>query len=350
MTDDLVERIVGHRTRLAQDTPEHRHDGEELLLERYLERSVAIDRVTAVLFACIPRGWLLLGILGLVPAFVSGGASPAALAVGLGGTLLAWRAFEKLAQGLAQLAGARLAWAGVAPMFHAAARPVLVGAPDFIATAPAARLTRGRLCQAAVVEADDLVFRYHFRGTPALQGGTLRIARGDRLLLEGPSGGGKSTLASVIVGLRVPESGLLLLDGLDRPTLGVDGWRRRAVAAPQFHENHVLTASVAFNLLMGRRWPADAEDFAEAESVCRELGLGELLDRMPSGLLQMIGESGWQLSHGERSRLFMARALLQRAELIVLDESFAALDPETLQLAMRCVQKRAPTLVVIAHP
>ena len=58
---------------------------------------------------------------------------------------------------------------------------------------------------------------------------------------------------------------------------------------------------------------------------------------MPAGLQQMVGETGWQLSHGERSRLYIARALLQGAELVVLDESFAALDPETLARALRCV-------------
>ena len=67
-------------------------------------------------------------------------------------------------------------------------------------------------------------------------------------------------------------------------------------------------------------------------------------------MMQMVGESGWQLSHGERSRLFIARALLQGVELIVLDESFAALDPETLQQAMDCVLQRASTLLVVAHP
>jgi ATP-binding cassette subfamily B protein len=71
---------------------------------------------------------------------------------------------------------------------------------------------------------------------------------------------------------------------------------------------------------------------------------------MPAGLQQMVGESGWQLSHGERSRLFIARALLQEAELIVLDESFAALDPDNLQQAVRCVFNRAKTVLVIAHP
>jgi ABC-type transport system involved in cytochrome bd biosynthesis fused ATPase/permease subunit len=101
---------------------------------------------------------------------------------------------------------------------------------------------------------------------------------------------------------------------------------------------------------MGRRWPPTAKDFQEADVVCRELGLGQLLDRMPAGLLQMVGETGWQLSHGERSRLFMARALLQDADLIILDESFAALDPENLRQCLNSVLGRAGTLLVIAHP
>jgi ATP-binding cassette subfamily B protein len=84
--------------------------------------------------------------------------------------------------------------------------------------------------------------------------------------------------------------------------------------------------------------------------VCDELGLSELIAKMPAGLDQMLGDSGWRLSHGERSRLFIARALLQRGEVIVLDESFAALDPETAALCLRCALARAPALVVIAHP
>jgi ATP-binding cassette subfamily B protein len=88
----------------------------------------------------------------------------------------------------------------------------------------------------------------------------------------------------------------------------------------------------------------------EALAVAKELGLGPLIERMPAGLSQMVGETGWQLSHGEQSRLFIARALLQKARLVVLDESFAALDPETLARALRCVMERAQALVVIAHP
>ena len=178
----------------------------------------------------------------------------------------------------------------------------------------------------------------------------MQVNRGDRLLLEGPSGGGKTSLAAVLSGLRAPEAGLLLLWGYDRASIGAEVWRQRIAVAPQFHENHVFTETFAFNLLMGRRWPPTEADLQDAEEICRELGLGDLIKRMPAGLQQMVGESGWQLSHGERSRLYIARALLQNADLIILDESFAALDPETLALSLRCVLKRAPTLMVIAHP
>jgi ATP-binding cassette subfamily B protein len=71
---------------------------------------------------------------------------------------------------------------------------------------------------------------------------------------------------------------------------------------------------------------------------------------MPSGMMQMVGETGWQLSHGERSRIFLARALLQKAQLTILDESFAALDPETLDRCLHCALRRTQTLLVIAHP
>jgi ATP-binding cassette subfamily B protein len=66
--------------------------------------------------------------------------------------------------------------------------------------------------------------------------------------------------------------------------------------------------------------------------------------------MQMVGETGWQLSHGERSRIFLARALLQKAALTVLDESFAALDPQTLEQCLLCTLKRCKALLVIAHP
>jgi len=198
--------------------------------------------------------------------------------------------------------------------------------PDF-AVRPANANRESATQLETLIATHDLTFRYHERGEPVLRGCSMRIDAGDRLLLEGESGGGKSTLASLLTGLLAPESGLLLLGGLDRQTIGAAGWRKRVASSPQFHENHVLTGTLAFNLLMGRGWPPGEKDMAEAEKVCRALDPGDLLKRMPAGLLQMVGETGWQLSHGERSRMFMARALLQNADLVILDESFGALDP-----------------------
>jgi ATP-binding cassette subfamily B protein len=346
MTHDMVERMVGHRTRLAQEAHESWHDGEDQAVEGYLTQGRKMDGMMAWMLGVVPRGWLVLGLLGLIPAFSAGSTPPAALAVSLGGTLLAYRALHAWCMSLVQVADAGIAWLHIAPIFHAAARPEAGGAPTWTPRPSPQRRTAGE----TVLEARDLVFRYRHRGGPILCGCSVRLAAGDRVLLQGTSGGGKSTLAAVLTGIRQPESGLLLLRGVDQPTLGVNRWRRHVVAAPQFHDNHVLTGTLAFNLLLGRRWPPRHEDMQEAEAVCRALGLGELLDRMPAGLLQMVGETGWQLSHGERSRLYLARALLQNADLVVLDESFAALDPENLQHAVRCVRERAATLLVIAHP
>lgn len=346
MTHALIERMVGHRTLLAQEWPHRRDAREDRQVQSYLQVSRRMDVAGVALFAGVPGGWGLIGLASLAPAFVSGSAGPASVAIAFGGLLLATRAFGGLVGGVTALAGALIAWDQAGPLFRAGAgveqpAPFLPAASrDGGAPAPA---------PAKVVDASGLVFRHDRQGEPVLKGVDLAIARGDRVLLEGPSGGGKSSLASLLVGLRVPDSGLLLLDGLDRHTLGAS-WQRIATQAPQFHDNHVLGGTLGFNLLMGRQWPAAEDELDEARRLCEELGLGDLIARMPSGMMQMVGETGWQLSHGERSRLFLARALLQRSQLTILDESFAALDPETLERCLGCVFRRADALLVIAHP
>jgi len=294
-----------------------------------------MDNSTAALLAIVPRGWLIVGLAGLIPAFARGTDSAARIAIAVGGMLLAYRALKRVAAGAWQLAGALVAWQRVAVLYHMQRKPASAG------TTSEPRGTR--------LDARDLVFRYGDRTEPVLRGCNLQISTRDRVVLEGPSGGGKSTLVSLLIGLREPNSGRLTIGGLDRATLGAEAWRQYIAAAPQFHENHVLAETFAFNLFMGHRGTIGPNDLAEAEAICYELGLGDLLQRMPSGMLQMVGETGWQLSHGERSRLYIARALLQKAELIVLDESFAALDPENLQRAVECVVARAKSLLVIAH-
>jgi ATP-binding cassette subfamily B protein len=325
MTHELIEDMTGHRTRLAQQPPGEWHEEEDRAVNGYVALSAAMDGYTVRLVSLAPRAWLVLGIAGLAPAFLNGGSGGyAGLALGLGGILLVWQALRRLAGGLSQLAGAAIAWQQVAKLFHAAARtrtpvPQPAGLGDLI------------------IDAGNVSFRHDHRADPVLPSVSLRIRRGDWILLEGESGGGKSTLAALLAGLRRPTSGLLLRWG-------------ETACAPQYHENHVITGTFAFNLLMGRAWPPSAEDMKEAEEVARELGLGALLDRMPGGMAQMVGETGWQLSQGERSRLFLARALLQNADLTILDESFAALDPENLRMSLECALKRARSLMVVAHP
>ncbi|WP_437666233.1 ATP-binding cassette domain-containing protein [Sorangium sp. So ce1182] len=341
ITSGFVENVVGHRTRVAQELPQLHHVEEDAVLERYHVASRAMDRVGDLLSSLPARGWLALGLLGLVPA-VLGGVSVGPLVVATGGILQAQAAFAMLATSLGALLSAAVSWRSIARLFTAAADREPPGIPQAVLGRPAT--------SDVVLEARGVSFRYGEGGEPVLRDCGLVLSKGDRLLLEGRSGGGKSTLAGVLSGLHAPASGLVLLRGLDRRTLGGAAWRSRVASAPQFHDNHVLSGTLAFNLLMGRAWPASPEDRREAEVVCRKLGLGPLLDRMPSGLDQVVGETGWQLSHGERSRLFLARALLQRADAVILDESFGALDPLTARECVGAVIERAPALVVIAHP
>ncbi len=342
ITHALIEAMVGHPTRLAQQPVAQRHEREDHALLAYSTEATTMDRTMVALQALIPRGWLVLAMVGLVPVVVLGKVPASGLALALGGVLLAHSALVKLTGGAAQLVGAAIAWRALKPLLVAAthapgaARPGMALAPSNAAT-PA-------------VTVRGVMYRPPRRTHTVLTHCDLTIERGEHVLLEGASGSGKSTLAALIAGLRRPDGGLILAGGLDRASLGASGWRRRVASAPQFHENHLFSASLAFNLLLGRTWPPRPGDLADAAAVCEELGLGEVLGRMPAGLFEMVGETGWQLSHGERCRVFLARALLQNASLVVLDESLAALDPGTLQLAIACIECRADAALVIAHP
>ena len=341
LTHDLTEKMVGHQTRIVQQDPAHHHQGEDRQLNEYLDHSRNTDRVLLRFNLMALRGWLFLGIAGLVPAMFWGEASHQSLAIALAGVLLASRALGNFTNGYLNLSKAAIAWKRAAELFRQAA---LKGSA---AMDPLAYKSANQPVEKALQVA-GLSFSRGKR--PILKDCNLTVTRGDRIFLEGASGSGKSTLVSTLLGLHSPERGLILMHGYDRETLGERVWSQRIAVSPQFHENHVFSGSFGFNLLMGREWPAQEEDLAEAQTICRELGLGPLLDQMPGGMTQPVGDNGWRLSHGERSRLFIARALLQGADVLVLDESLAALDPENLLRAARCVSNRAPSLILVAHP
>ncbi len=340
MSTDLVERMVGHRTRLAQEDPAHWHDEEDRQLARYGVCSGNLDRI-AVNMKMLSRGWMSTAGGGLLIGVAMGEISPTVLGIGLVGLILVLQGLTALSNALVYLRDALMGWWEIKPLFKAAAEnpaPTSTLAPESAGA------------QSTLLTVDHLTFR-HSPGLPViLDNIDLNLTPGQRMLLEGPSGGGKSTLAGVLSGLLPATSGRLVLKGVAQNQWSPAAWRKAVISVPQFHENHVFGETFLFNLLMGGQWPPDKAQVKKATALCRELGLGPLLERMPAGLQQMVGECGWVLSHGERSRLFMARALLQPADIIILDESFAALDPETLIRVMECVLRRSPTLLVIAHP
>jgi ATP-binding cassette, subfamily B, bacterial len=351
LTHDLVEKMNGHRTRIAQQPPAIWHTQEDTELVEYLRTASRMDRTHAMLLALGPRGWLTLGVAAVGFTFASAeGAQTSAnsIAIALAGVMLGYQALRRFVFGLSQFAAAWQAWSVVRDLFQAATSGV--GNQPAPGTANIASSSSSSSSTSHVMEARDVSYKYSGREQNALAGCSLDIRAGDRILLEGSSGSGKSTFGAVLAGLRRPSNGLLLAGGLDPASTGLAGWRKRVATAPQYHENHILAAPLIFNLLMGRNWPPTRVDRKEAVAVCQELGLGPLLSRMPAGLLEMVGDSGWQLSQGERSRIYLARAILQGAPLVILDESFAALDPETLEQCLECALRRAPSLLVIAHP
>ena len=347
MPNELVEVMVGHRTRLAQENRKNWHTREDQSLHNYLQQSKKLDRLGIIMQAVLGRGWLLIGLGGIAFDLIQNSVSGGKIALSLGGIILASQSLNTVIYAVVGFTGALISWQQVGPLFNAARRgqkqdtgPKIM---PFDLEWPARK-------DQVLININKLKFRFRASGPAVIDQCSLSIKPCDRLLLEGPSGSGKSTLSALIANLRQPQSGRISLWGLEQREMAADIWRQRIATAPQFHENHLLTATLAFNLLMGRTWPPSAQDLEDAATICQELGLGDLLAKMPAGFQQMVGEGGWRLSHGERSRVYIARALLQKSDLIILDESLAALDSENLQLVLQCVLKRAPALMLIAHP
>lgn len=336
MTGDLVEQMVGHRTRIAQDRADTQDEVEDSRLAAYHARGSRMDRWLVAINA-LPRLWIVASVLLLMPAFSMGRIALPSLAVAIGAMLLARGAFYRIALAAVPVSRALIAFRDVAPLL-AAPEQLAPGEPGMHPSPD------------ATLHAHDLSFHYPSSDRPVLTGQSLSLAPRARLLVEGPSGSGKSTLAALLTAAREPTGGVVLLDGYDRHTLGHRRWRRHVTLVPQFHDNHMVLGTLAFNLLMGRGWPPTREDIVDAERVCEALGLGPVISRMPAGLFQVVGEVGWQLSHGERSRVFLARALLQRPNVLVLDESLGALDPETLRRVGKVVLDSPSSVVAIAHP
>lgn len=178
-----------------------------------------------------------------------------------------------------------------------------------------------------------------------VDGVSLRIAPGERVVLVGPSGAGKTTLARLAARLVDPDAGAVTLGGVDLRDAAQENVRHRVLAIAQ--DARVFTTTVRENVQLARRDAAEAEVLAALAAA----GLGDWLAAQPDGLDTLVGEDGGQLSGGERQRLVLARALLSDADFVILDEPTAQLDPATARAVMRDVDAALGQrgLLVITH-
>jgi ABC-type multidrug transport system fused ATPase/permease subunit len=192
---------------------------------------------------------------------------------------------------------------------------------------------------------EDVAFGYDLGAPPLLSALTLALRPGDRLLIVGPSGGGKTTLTRLLLRLYDPGQGRVSFDGVDARALELASLRALFAVAPQ--DGFLTELSIAENIALGRPQAARAE----IEAVARDAGLAPLLGRLAQGLDTRVGQGGVSLSGGERQRVCLARAVLKDAPILVLDEATNALDAESEGEMLRLVDRIAAskTLIVIAH-
>lgn len=170
---------------------------------------------------------------------------------------------------------------------------------------------------------------------------SLQVARSERLAILGPSGAGKSTLLNLIAGFLTPGSGHIVLDGIDHTHSAPD---QRPVSM-LFQEHNLfphlsVRQNIGLGLDPGLRLNPQQRD--EVESIAAQIAIGELLDRRPG-----------ELSGGQRQRAALARCLIRKQPLLLLDEPFSALDPalrqEMLTLLDEVCRSRQITLLMVSH-
>ena len=180
---------------------------------------------------------------------------------------------------------------------------------------------------------------------PVLVDVDLFVPQGSFCAILGPSGAGKSTLADLMVRYLDPDAGRVLIDGLDIRDLKLSDLRREIILVDQtpYLFNDGIAANIAFAM------PGVSQ--AEIEAAAHAAGLQELIARLPEGYATRTGERGLALSVGERQRIALARALLRRPSILILDEPSSALDSDTERLVAQGLRHQLPdaTIIVITH-
>lgn len=195
------------------------------------------------------------------------------------------------------------------------------------------------------VEFDDVSFSYRKDGKNALEHVSFRIEPGTCTALVGESGGGKSTVASLIPRFFDVDQGRILIGGVDVREMDTDELMRQVSFV--FQDSHLFKATLLENIRAGR--PDVSRE--EVMQVALEAQCKDIIEKMPQGLDTVVGEKGVYLSGGECQRIALARALLKDAPIVVLDEATAFADPDNEALIQKAFEKliRKKTVLMIAH-
>ena len=197
----------------------------------------------------------------------------------------------------------------------------------------------------AAVSLTHVGFAYAGRGAPILDGVSLTLAPGATTALVGPSGAGKTTLARIVARLADPQSGTVTCDGVDLRHVDPRAWRARVAWVEQ--RATLFAGTVEDNVRLARPG-ASSHEVARA---LRAAGAAELVAALPDGARTRVGDGGRRLSAGQSRRIALARAFLDDAPLVVLDEPTAHLDPESAAAIEAAIARLAEgrTMLLVTH-
>jgi thiol reductant ABC exporter CydD subunit len=234
--------------------------------------------------------------------------------------------------------------------YHASADGLAVAERLFaLLDAPAAVRAGGSLSPPHPAEAairfEQVCFSYPSRPALVLDGLDMELAPGETLALIGESGAGKSTVAALLLRLLEPTAGRISVGGVDLASCDVDTWRSLTAWVPQ--HPMVFRGTVADNIRLGN--PGASEERVHEAAVLA--GADGFINALPSAYATRIGDGARSLSPGERRRLGLARAFLRDAQLVLLDEPTADLDPTSVELVSSAVGRLqvGRTVLLIAH-
>lgn len=193
----------------------------------------------------------------------------------------------------------------------------------------------------------DVTFRYQPQLPDVLHGLNLVIPQGARIGLVGTTGSGKSTLMDLVMGLLLPSSGQLLVDGVPLSGQSQLAWQKNIAHVPQaiFLADATFAENIAFGVALAE---IDLERVAQA---AKRAQIADFIESTAEGYLSLVGERGARLSGGQRQRIGIARAFYRQANVLVFDEATSALDNSTEQSVMEAIRDlgRDITVLLIAH-